>query len=39
MINDEAWVDFIAGWCSGAAAVIACQPVDTVGIILMIMLN
>eukprot|EP00521_Asterionellopsis_glacialis_P009298 CAMPEP_0195281352 /NCGR_PEP_ID=MMETSP0707-20130614/701_1 /TAXON_ID=33640 /ORGANISM="Asterionellopsis glacialis, Strain CCMP134" /LENGTH=312 /DNA_ID=CAMNT_0040340233 /DNA_START=168 /DNA_END=1106 /DNA_ORIENTATION=+ len=29
MLND-AWIDFIAGWCSGGAAVIACQPVDTV---------
>ena len=26
----EAWVDFLAGWCSGAMAVITCQPVDTV---------
>jgi solute carrier family 25 carnitine/acylcarnitine transporter 20/29 len=26
----DAWVDFLAGWCSGAAAVVACQPVDTV---------
>lgn len=26
----DAWVDFLAGWCSGAAAVLACQPVDTV---------
>ena len=26
----EAWVDFAAGWCSGAMAVITCQPVDTV---------
>lgn len=25
-----AWVDFAAGWCSGAAAVVALQPVDTV---------
>lgn len=25
----DAWVDFVAGWCSGAAAVLACQPVDT----------
>jgi len=23
-------VDLVAGWCSGAAAVVACQPVDTV---------
>jgi len=26
----DAWVDFVAGWCSGAAAVLALQPVDTV---------
>lgn len=26
----DAWVDFVAGWCSGAAAVIALQPVDTI---------
>ena len=26
----DAWIDFLAGWCSGAAGVIACQPVDTV---------
>ncbi|KAG7336588.1 mitochondrial carrier protein [Nitzschia inconspicua] len=26
----EAWVDFIAGWAGGAAAVILCQPMDTV---------
>jgi len=26
----DAWVDFIAGWASGAASVIALQPVDTV---------
>jgi solute carrier family 25 (mitochondrial carnitine/acylcarnitine transporter), member 20/29 len=25
-----ALTDFIAGWCSGAAAVIVCQPVDTI---------
>jgi solute carrier family 25 (mitochondrial carnitine/acylcarnitine transporter), member 20/29 len=26
----EAWVDFIAGWASGAASVVMCQPLDTV---------
>lgn len=26
----EAWVDFVAGWASGAVAVWTCQPVDTV---------
>eukprot|EP00977_Amphora_coffeiformis_P027118 scaffold33831_cov69-Amphora_coffeaeformis.AAC.1 len=26
----DAWIDFVAGWCSGAAAVICLQPVDTV---------
>jgi solute carrier family 25 (mitochondrial carnitine/acylcarnitine transporter), member 20/29 len=26
----EAWVDFVAGWCSGAMAVVVCQPVDTI---------
>jgi len=30
MISNEAWVDFVAGWCSGGAAVIACQPIDTI---------
>ena len=25
----ETWVDFLAGWCSGAAAVVVCQPMDT----------
>lgn len=25
----DAWVDFVAGWCSGGAGVLACQPVDT----------
>ena len=29
MTLSDAWVDFVAGWCSGAAAVLACQPVDT----------
>lgn len=27
---NDAWVDFVAGWCSGGVAVIACHPVDTV---------
>jgi solute carrier family 25 carnitine/acylcarnitine transporter 20/29 len=26
----DATVDFIAGWCSGGAAVVLCQPIDTV---------
>ena len=26
----EAWVDFIAGWASGAASIVLCQPMDTV---------
>ena len=26
----DAWIDFLAGWCSGGAAVLAIQPVDTV---------
>ncbi|CAJ1935286.1 unnamed protein product [Cylindrotheca closterium] len=26
----EAWVDFIAGWASGAVSVLAIQPVDTI---------
>ena len=26
----DAWIDFVAGWCSGAASVIALQPVDTI---------
>lgn len=26
----ESWIDFIAGWASGAMAVMTCQPVDTV---------
>lgn len=28
--SSELFVDFFAGWCSGAAAIILCQPVDTV---------
>lgn len=28
--SKEFLVDFFAGWCSGAAAIILCQPVDTV---------
>jgi solute carrier family 25 carnitine/acylcarnitine transporter 20/29 len=30
MALSEAWVDFIAGWGSGAVSVLMCQPVDTV---------
>ena len=30
MTVSEAWVDFLAGWASGAVAVATCQPVDTV---------
>jgi solute carrier family 25 carnitine/acylcarnitine transporter 20/29 len=30
MTLSDAWVDFLAGWCSGAAAVVVCQPVDTI---------
>lgn len=30
MAISEAWVDFIAGWGSGAVSVLMCQPVDTV---------
>mmetsp|Transcript_18561 Transcript_18561/g.27532 ORF Transcript_18561/g.27532 Transcript_18561/m.27532 type:complete len:306 (-) Transcript_18561:133-1050(-) len=30
MTYSEGWIDFIAGWFSGGAAVIACQPIDTV---------
>lgn len=30
MTLSEAWVDFLAGWASGAFAVMVCQPVDTV---------
>jgi solute carrier family 25 (mitochondrial carnitine/acylcarnitine transporter), member 20/29 len=30
MTVSDAWVDFLAGWCSGAVAVLAVQPVDTV---------
>eukprot|EP00980_Cylindrotheca_fusiformis_P019204 scaffold6528_cov114-Cylindrotheca_fusiformis.AAC.5 len=30
MAISEAWVDFIAGWASGAVSVLMCQPVDTV---------
>jgi solute carrier family 25 carnitine/acylcarnitine transporter 20/29 len=26
----DAWIDAAAGWCSGAAAVLAVQPVDTI---------
>jgi len=24
------WVDFIAGWCSGAVSLLICQPLDTI---------
>ena len=27
---EDTWVDFCAGWCSGGAAVLVCQPIDTV---------
>lgn len=27
---EDTWVDFLAGWCSGGAAVLACQPIDTI---------
>lgn len=27
---EDAWVDFVAGWSSGAAAVLTCQPIDTI---------
>ena len=30
MTLSETWIDFIAGWASGAMAVLTCQPVDTV---------
>jgi solute carrier family 25 carnitine/acylcarnitine transporter 20/29 len=30
MTLSDAWVDFLAGWFSGAAAVVVCQPVDTI---------
>jgi solute carrier family 25 carnitine/acylcarnitine transporter 20/29 len=30
MAISEAWVDFLAGWASGAVAVLTCQPMDTV---------
>jgi solute carrier family 25 (mitochondrial carnitine/acylcarnitine transporter), member 20/29 len=30
MILSDAWIDLLAGWCSGAASVLTCQPVDTV---------
>lgn len=30
MVSSDDWIDFIAGWCSGGAAVIACQPIDTI---------
>jgi solute carrier family 25 carnitine/acylcarnitine transporter 20/29 len=30
MSGEEAWVDFLSGWLSGGASVLACQPIDTV---------
>mmetsp|Transcript_6111 Transcript_6111/g.7904 ORF Transcript_6111/g.7904 Transcript_6111/m.7904 type:complete len:284 (-) Transcript_6111:102-953(-) len=30
MTLSDAWVDFVAGWCSGAASVLALQPLDTI---------
>jgi solute carrier family 25 (mitochondrial carnitine/acylcarnitine transporter), member 20/29 len=30
ILNKESFIDLSAGWCSGAAAVICCQPVDTI---------
>ena len=30
VLNKEPLIDLIAGWCSGAAAVVCCQPVDTI---------
>ena len=30
MSASDVWIDFVAGWCSGATAVIACQPIDTI---------
>ena len=30
MTLSKAWVDFIAGWASGAVSVLAIQPVDTI---------
>ena len=30
MVSYEAGADFVAGWCSGGAAVIPCQPIDTI---------
>lgn len=30
MTLSDSWIDFSAGWCSGAVAVVAIQPVDTV---------
>lgn len=26
----DSWIDFVAGWWSGATAVLACQPMDTI---------
>ena len=30
MSTEAAWIDFVAGWCSGAASIVVCQPMDTV---------
>eukprot|EP00536_Pseudo-nitzschia_multiseries_P008691 jgi/Psemu1/325309/estExt_fgenesh1_pg.C_2250004 len=30
LLTEEWWVDFVAGWMSGAVGVVACQPLDTV---------
>lgn len=30
LFSKDSLIDFAAGWCSGAAAVLCCQPVDTI---------
>jgi solute carrier family 25 (mitochondrial carnitine/acylcarnitine transporter), member 20/29 len=30
LFNKDSLIDLAAGWCSGAAAVICCQPIDTI---------
>jgi solute carrier family 25 carnitine/acylcarnitine transporter 20/29 len=30
MMDNEWWIDFVAGWVSGAVSVVACQPLDTI---------
>ncbi|KAL7563944.1 hypothetical protein ACA910_017559 [Epithemia clementina (nom. ined.)] len=30
MTLSDAWIDFVAGWCSGAISVLTCQPIDTI---------